>query len=62
MKRESEGKLISLYKELVDYETKFLKYFRMCQNCFNILLPKIEGQLVSSIVKRKLIEFSPVRQ
>lgn len=46
MKRESEGEFITLYKELVDDEAKFFEYFRMSQNCFNILLHKIEGHLM----------------
>lgn len=44
--RELDGEYITLYKELVDDERKFFEYFRMSQNCFNILLNKIENYLL----------------
>lgn len=42
-KRESEGEFATLYKELIDDGTKFFQYFRMSENCFNILLSKTEA-------------------
>lgn len=44
-KRGSEGEFATLYKELIDDGTKFFEYFRMSENCFNILLSKIEVPL-----------------
>ncbi|XP_071054469.1 uncharacterized protein [Onthophagus taurus] len=44
-KRGTEGEFATLYKELVDDATKFFEYFRMSENCFNILLKKIEIKL-----------------
>lgn len=41
-KREIEGEFNTLYKELVDDQTKFVQYFRMTESCFNILHDKIE--------------------
>lgn len=41
-KRESEGEFITLFRELMDDETKFFKYFRMTQETFHILLCKVE--------------------
>jgi hypothetical protein len=46
-KRESEGEFATLYKELIDDRTKFFGYCRMSENCFNILLSKIEVPLKS---------------
>jgi hypothetical protein len=43
--RERDGEFGTLYKELTDDETKFFEYFRMSENCFNILLSKIEVHL-----------------
>jgi hypothetical protein len=39
--RERDGEFGTLYKELIDDETKFSEYFRMSEYCFNILLSKI---------------------
>ncbi|XP_031339861.1 protein ALP1-like [Photinus pyralis] len=44
-KRETEGEFATLYKELMHDETKFFEYFRMSEECFNILLSKIGPQL-----------------
>ena len=44
-KRETEGEFATLYKELIDDETKFFHYFRMSKNCFRILLSKMETHL-----------------
>lgn len=44
-KRESEGEFVTLYKELMEDGRKFFEYFRMSENCFNILLSKIEMHL-----------------
>lgn len=44
-KRETEGEFVTLFKELVDDECKFFKYFRMSQNSFHILLNKLETHL-----------------
>ncbi|XP_068082314.1 tRNA:m(4)X modification enzyme TRM13 homolog isoform X2 [Anabrus simplex] len=43
--RECDGEFATLYKELIDDETKFFEYFRMSENCFNILLSKLEVHL-----------------
>lgn len=44
-RRDIEGEFATLYKELIDDQTKFYEYFRMSENCFNILLNKIEVHL-----------------
>ncbi|CAI6375964.1 unnamed protein product [Macrosiphum euphorbiae] len=44
-KRKTEGEFATLYKELVDHETKFFEYFRMPQYSFNVLLHKIENDI-----------------
>lgn len=44
-KRETEGEFATLYKELIDDETKFVQYFRMSRNCFITLLAKLEPHL-----------------
>jgi hypothetical protein len=43
--RERDGEFAILYKELIDDETTFFGYLRMSENCFNILLSKIEVHL-----------------
>ncbi|KAK9730252.1 hypothetical protein QE152_g15388 [Popillia japonica] len=40
-KREREGELVTLYKELIADGIKFYQYFRMSECCFNILLSKL---------------------
>ncbi|XP_060858344.1 uncharacterized protein LOC132935747 [Metopolophium dirhodum] len=44
-KIKTEGEFATLYKELVDHETKFFEYFRMPQYGFNVLLHKIEHDI-----------------
>ncbi|KAG8295410.1 hypothetical protein J6590_081290 [Homalodisca vitripennis] len=44
-KRESQGEFITLFKGLMDDETKFFKYFRMTSETFHILLGKVEVHL-----------------
>lgn len=44
-KRELEGEFATLYKELIDDESKFYGYFRMSKECFTILLQKVEPDL-----------------
>lgn len=39
-KRDSEGEFVTLYKELIDDESKFYGYFRMSKECFSVLLEK----------------------
>lgn len=42
-KRETEGEFQTLYKELIDEETKFYGYFwRMSMNTFDVLLKKLK--------------------
>jgi len=41
-KRETEGEFQTLYKELIDDETKFHEYFRMSMYSFDVLFNKIE--------------------
>ncbi|KAK9747085.1 hypothetical protein QE152_g5610 [Popillia japonica] len=40
-KREREGEIDTLYKELIADGIKFYQYFRMSECCFNILLSKL---------------------
>jgi len=40
-KTDSEGEFLTLYKELIEDETKFYQYFRMSEYCFNTLLEKL---------------------
>ncbi|XP_066596251.1 uncharacterized protein [Prorops nasuta] len=49
--RDVEGEFTTLYKELVDDETKFHQYFRMSQRCFNILLNKIKNRICKQTTK-----------
>lgn len=44
-KRKLEGEFATLYKELLDDESKFFGYFRMSKECFNVLLLKVKGGL-----------------
>lgn len=44
-KREVEGEFHTLYKELLDDQTKFFEYFRMSESTFNVLLSKLEVHL-----------------
>ncbi|KAF0746828.1 protein ALP1-like [Aphis craccivora] len=44
-KRETEGEFQTLYKELIDDETKFYGYIRMSMNTFDVLLKQIESDL-----------------
>ncbi|XP_014282671.1 uncharacterized protein [Halyomorpha halys] len=44
-KRDIEGEFATLFKELVDDETKFFQYFRMSEGTFNLLLKKVEMHL-----------------
>lgn len=37
-KRDIEGEFLTLYKELIKDGTKFYKYFKMSEYCFNTLL------------------------
>jgi len=41
-KRDNEGEFQTLYKELIDDETKFHEYYRMSMYCFDVILKKIE--------------------
>jgi len=41
-KRDTEGEFQTLYKELIDDETKFHEYFRMSMYSFDVLFNKIE--------------------
>jgi hypothetical protein len=45
-KRESEGELVTLYKELIDDEVKFYGYFRVNRECFCALLEKVSPLLI----------------
>lgn len=44
-KREEEGEFATLYKHLIDDESKFFEYFRMSKYCFDILLSKLTDKL-----------------
>jgi hypothetical protein len=44
-KRKIEGEFATLYRELIDDEMKFYKYFRMSIQQFTILLSKVQGDL-----------------
>jgi len=44
-KRKIEGEFATLYKKLIDHETKFFDYFRMPLYSFNVLLHKIENDI-----------------
>lgn len=44
-KREEEGEFATLYKHLIDDESKFFEYFRMSKHCFDILLSKLTEKL-----------------
>lgn len=44
-KRYFEGEFITLYKELVDDESKFYQYFRMTMYSFNKLLNTVESEI-----------------
>ncbi|KAF0758407.1 protein ALP1-like, partial [Aphis craccivora] len=39
-KRDNEREFQTVYKELIDDETKFHKYFRMSMHCFDVLFKK----------------------
>ena len=57
-KRETEGEFATLYKELIDDETKFFDYFKTSKNCFRILLSKIKTHLKNHI---KHDNFAPIQ-
>jgi hypothetical protein len=44
-KRSVEGEFITLYKELVDDESKFHQYFRMSMYSFEKLLNTVESEI-----------------
>lgn len=44
-KRDFEGEFTTLYKELVDDESKFYQYFRMTMYSFNKLLNYIKNEI-----------------
>jgi hypothetical protein len=45
--RQRNGEFGTLYKELNDDEMKFSEYFKMSENCFNIVLSKMEVRLTT---------------
>lgn len=60
-KRQSEGEFATLYKELIDDETKFYGYFRMSKECFSIFLGKIKRDLTKQN-SRFLKPISPIER
>lgn len=44
-KRKLEGEFVTLYKGLVDDETKFFQYFRMTKHTFQYILDNISPYL-----------------
>ncbi|XP_024082199.1 protein ALP1-like [Cimex lectularius] len=55
-KRKLEGEFATLYKELLDDESKFFGYFRMSWECFNVLLLKVK----SGLTKQKTFFQEPI--
>jgi len=44
-KSSYEGEFVTLYKEIVDDESKFYQYFRMTMHSFNKLLNTVESEI-----------------
>lgn len=51
LKRKKEGEFHTLYKELVDDEERFYKYFRMSQYEFQTIITKISPVITKQNTK-----------